>query len=167
MKERFRPQPENQKNNAPEAGAGPIGLPPPSPERQPLPDVWDVLERKARRYDNLSRMTKDESEHEQDELNRLKDEIDEKGTDRDKHILSLLYNRRPRLSLLSEQQQINEWRSEVEQMSDDEIAECASNQREEIAAFRRGEIPIMSFHPSAGDGELILAQYIRKKSKKG
>jgi hypothetical protein len=38
MKESFRPQPENPKNNAPEAGvgAGPLGLPPPSPERQPI-----------------------------------------------------------------------------------------------------------------------------------
>jgi hypothetical protein len=48
MTERFRPHPENPKQHAPEAGAGPLGLPPPgseqspqgegskSPERQPL-----------------------------------------------------------------------------------------------------------------------------------
>ena len=32
MTEQFRPQPENPKQNASEAGAGPLGLPPPSPE---------------------------------------------------------------------------------------------------------------------------------------
>src|SRR5688572_24558603 len=31
----FRPQPENPKNNAPEAGAGPLGIPPPDPEHLP------------------------------------------------------------------------------------------------------------------------------------
>jgi len=35
MKERFRPQPEKPKHNAPESGAGPLGLPPPSPEQTP------------------------------------------------------------------------------------------------------------------------------------
>jgi hypothetical protein len=36
MKEEFRPQPENPKQNAPEAGAGPIGLPPPDLEQTNL-----------------------------------------------------------------------------------------------------------------------------------
>src|SRR5688500_16730834 len=36
MKERFCPQPENPKQKAPEAGAGPLGLPPPpGPEQSP------------------------------------------------------------------------------------------------------------------------------------
>jgi hypothetical protein len=34
MKERFRSQPEDPKQHAPEAGAGPLGLPPPGPEQQ-------------------------------------------------------------------------------------------------------------------------------------
>jgi hypothetical protein len=33
MKENFHPQPENPKQHVPEAGAGPLGLPPPSPEQ--------------------------------------------------------------------------------------------------------------------------------------
>src|SRR5687767_4777320 len=53
MTEQFRPQPENPKQNAPEAGAGPLGLPPPSPggersrgeltleQRQNSPQVGD------------------------------------------------------------------------------------------------------------------------------
>src|SRR5687768_10158212 len=35
MSEQFRPQPENPKQNAPEVGAGPLGLPPPRPEQTP------------------------------------------------------------------------------------------------------------------------------------
>jgi hypothetical protein len=36
MKEQFRPQPENPKQDTPEAGAGTIGLPPPpAPEQTP------------------------------------------------------------------------------------------------------------------------------------
>jgi hypothetical protein len=111
-------------------------------------------------------MTREEWERERNEVDRLKEEIDEEGTDRDKHIFALLYNRRPRLSLLSEQQQIQQWRSQVEALSDEDIAECARKQKEEIEAFRRGEIPILSFHPSSGDGELILAEHIAKIAKK-
>ena len=116
---------------------------------------------------NLSRMTEDESEREQDELNRLKDEIAEKGTDRDKHILALLYIRRPRLSLQSELEQIQEWRSLVEQLTDKELAECARKQKEEIEAFRRRERHQLTFHPSVGDGGLILAEHIAKKGERG
>jgi hypothetical protein len=35
MTEKFRPQPENPKQHAPEAGAGPLGLPPPDSEQTP------------------------------------------------------------------------------------------------------------------------------------
>jgi hypothetical protein len=39
MTEQFRPQPENPKQKAPEAGAGPLGLPPPpAPEQAPQVD---------------------------------------------------------------------------------------------------------------------------------
>jgi hypothetical protein len=136
-----------------------------SRERQPLPNVWDVLERQARRFDNLSRISEEESEREETELNRLKKEIDEKGTPRDKHILALLYIRRPRLSLISELEQIQEWRSLVEPLSDEEIAGCARRQKQEIEAFRSGEIPIQSLHPSVGDGEIILADFIEKRKQ--
>jgi len=127
------------------------------------------MERKAKASDEFcsGRVTKEEWERERNEVNLLKGKIYEEGTDRDKHIFALLYNRRPRLSVLSEQQQIQQWRSQVEPLSDQDIAECAHKQKEEIEAFRRGEIPILSSHPSAGDGELILAEHIAKKSKSG
>ena len=98
MNERFRPQPENPKQHAPEAGAGPLGLPPPgpeqqpqgggikSPEREPLPSVWEVLERKVRlRAPDVANLPRgDEYYHELREVNRLLDELDEKGSDRDR-----------------------------------------------------------------------------------
>jgi hypothetical protein len=63
FKEQFRPQPENPKQHAPEAGSGSIGVSPPtpehspqgngnkSPEREPRPDVWEFLERRERYHD--------------------------------------------------------------------------------------------------------------------
>ena len=56
MAEQFRPYPENPKQLAPEAGAGPIGLPPPSPEQQ-LPEVFDVLERMAQLQEERKRVS--------------------------------------------------------------------------------------------------------------
>jgi hypothetical protein len=139
-----------------------------SAERQILPSAWDLLERKARASDELlrGRMSRAEYDGQQDEMERLKVEIDEKGIDRDKHILALLYDRTPRLSLLSQQQQMQQWRSQVETLSDHDIAACAHKQKEEIDAFQRGEVYILAFHSSAGDGELILAKHIAKKGKR-
>src|SRR5438067_1720698 len=98
-----------------------------SPERQPLPSAWDVLEREARASDEFcsGRMAEEEYGREADEVNRLRKEIEKKGTARDKHILALLFDRAPGLSLLSEREQIQEWRSLVEPLSDDDIAERA------------------------------------------
>jgi hypothetical protein len=111
-------------------------------------------------------MTREERERERHEVDRLKEEIDKKGKDRDKHLLALLFYPRPRLSWLSELEKVQQLRTQVEPLSDEEIAECAHKQKEEIEAFQRGEIPILSFHPSAGDGELILAEYITKKDER-
>jgi hypothetical protein len=67
-----------------------------SPEHQPLPSVWDILERDVR-LDELyheGRMTSqeyEEGERELGEVNRLKGELYEKGSPRDKLILDL-YN---------------------------------------------------------------------------
>jgi hypothetical protein len=67
-----------------------------SPERQPLPSVWDVLERDVRfgeRYDNdfPTRQEYEEGEQELSEVQRLKGELYEKGSSRDRLILDL-YN---------------------------------------------------------------------------
>jgi hypothetical protein len=95
----FRPQPESSKQLDPEGGvAGPLGKSPPateqtpqgggsnSPERQPLPSVWVVLERKVRlRAPDVANLPRgDEYYHELREVNRLLDELDEKGSDRDR-----------------------------------------------------------------------------------
>lgn len=69
MPEQFRSHPENQKLNAPEPAAGPLGIPPPpdteqaaqgskSPERQPLPSALDILERKAQLQEDRRRVSK-------------------------------------------------------------------------------------------------------------
>jgi hypothetical protein len=50
MAENFRPHPENPKQHAPEAGAGPLGLPPPDPEQQPQGEGSQSPERQARTY---------------------------------------------------------------------------------------------------------------------
>jgi hypothetical protein len=50
MTEKFRPQPDVPKQNAPEAGAGPLGLPPPEPEQQPQGEGSQSPERQARTY---------------------------------------------------------------------------------------------------------------------
>src|SRR5688500_6151951 len=65
-----RPIPEGElKQNAPEAGAGPFGIPPPtpehspqggcstSPERLPLPSALDILERKAQLQEDRKRVS--------------------------------------------------------------------------------------------------------------
>src|SRR5688500_5957001 len=62
-----RPIPDGElKQNAPEAGAGPLGIPPPTPEqqqggdgknpeRQPLPSALDILERRAQLQEDKRR----------------------------------------------------------------------------------------------------------------
>jgi hypothetical protein len=138
-----------------------------SKERQPLPSVWDFLlsenniSKEGIRLGNLMDFFK--------ESDWRREEFEKKASPRDKHILALLSTPRPSLlnAIRSEQERIQEWRSLVEKLSDEEISECARKQKEEIEAFRRGDIPILSFHPSVGDGELILAKHIAKKGKSG
>jgi hypothetical protein len=74
---------------------GPKSTDPPQPqpesqERQPLPSVWDVLERKWRYFAReLPTMTEDERLDYRCKIWRLEAEIEEKGTPRDKLILDL------------------------------------------------------------------------------
>jgi hypothetical protein len=67
-------------------------------ERQPLPNVWDILERRARiqeRYSSLGELPRRQvlnKLHRDDlELRHLEDSIHEEGTPRDKHILDLFH----------------------------------------------------------------------------
>jgi hypothetical protein len=57
MTENFRPHPKNPKQKSPEVGAGPIGLPPPDPEHQPLPSALNILERKAQLQEDRRRVS--------------------------------------------------------------------------------------------------------------
>jgi hypothetical protein len=135
--------------------------PPESHERQPLPSVWDVLERDVRfgeRYDNdfPTRQEYEEGRRELDELNRLKSELHEKGIARYTLILDLYntvtlepsglpvlipYNR----SLSPEEYQ--QFRSEVERLSEEqltaEIHKAKENfkRREEVHPGRRPPPP--------------------------
>jgi hypothetical protein len=95
MTEQFRSHPENPKQKAPEAGAGPIGLPPPEPEqtlpggdsslpeRQPRPRIVfnprkETFEEYKKRYD----LAYEQREIEQ--AKRRKEESDEQREERRK-----------------------------------------------------------------------------------
>jgi hypothetical protein len=115
-----------------------------SKERQPLPNVWDVLERKvrlrAKDVEDRPRQGSQEYKYEAEEVGQAQDAIDKRGTDRDRLILELYYGVTipPRASLpvpceirrlsLEEFQQ---FRSQVEPLSDEELAEEVRKQEEE------------------------------------
>jgi hypothetical protein len=142
-------------------GEGIRGIPPPPQgeqgkpqqergKREPLPSVWDVLERDVRlseRYDkdDLTRQEYEEGEREQGEVKRLANAIREKGTVRDRLILDLYstitlepsglpvlipYNR----SLKREEYQ--QFRSKVEPLSEEKLAEEIRKAKED---FKRRE----------------------------
>jgi hypothetical protein len=111
-----------------------------SKEQQPLPNVWDVLERKVRINEGRSsgRITEEEHDQERQKLNSSLNELDEKGTARDR-VIEELYNvltieltnsfsiKIKALSL----DEFHHLRSKVEPMSDDEIREEIRKKREE------------------------------------
>jgi N-acyl-D-aspartate/D-glutamate deacylase len=111
-----------------------------SKEHQPLPNVWDVLERKVRINEerSSSRITEEEHDQERQKLDSSLNELDEKGTARDR-VIEELYNvltieltnsfsiKIKALSL----DEFHQLRSKVEPMSDDEIREEIREKREE------------------------------------
>jgi hypothetical protein len=99
-----------------------------SKERQPLPNVWDILERRARiqeRYSSLGELPRRQvlnKLHRDDlELRHLEDSIHEEGTPRDKHILDLFHLTVPFLP--GSLEQFQQFRSKVEPLSNNEITE--------------------------------------------
>jgi hypothetical protein len=63
-----------------------------SPERQSLPSAWDVLERQVKLWApevGKPIMSKKAYIQEAEEVKRLKDEVREKGTDRERNIFAL------------------------------------------------------------------------------
>jgi hypothetical protein len=111
-------------------------------ERQPLPSVWDVLERKVRLHGELSaaRIAGEEYERERTKLNRLSNERSDNRTARDNLILDLYAEIRAeptgtlpipvtfRELSLEEFQQL---RSKVELMSNKQIVEEIRKAEEE------------------------------------
>src|SRR5687767_4398731 len=104
MTEKFRQQPENSKQHAPEAGAGPLGLPPPnpnhalqsegskSPERQPLPSVWEILEQELRLNmlgNDVDGVSNEEYYRQRRALDKLERQLDKTWTSRDNLIFKL------------------------------------------------------------------------------
>jgi hypothetical protein len=125
-----------------EVGEGRGGVPPPQGEqakpkqegreREPLPSVWDVVERHWRFFTReLPPMTEGERLDYRSETWRLETEIKEKGTPRDKHILDLFMwgvilkpdpeGRSSYERLVPEDFQ--QFRSLVEKSSEEELAE--------------------------------------------
>jgi hypothetical protein len=100
-------------------------------ERQAVPSVWDVVERKWRFFARELPMTTDEHFNERSEIWRLEAEIEEKGTLRAKLILDLFTwgvilrpdpeRRTLYKPLLPED--LQQFRSLVERSSDEELAE--------------------------------------------
>jgi hypothetical protein len=109
-----------------------------SPEHQSLPSVWEVLERKVRINEERSsaRITEEEHDQERQKLDSSLNELDEKGTARDR-VIEELYNALTieltnsfsiKIKALSLDELL---RSKVEPMSDDEIREEIRKKREE------------------------------------
>jgi hypothetical protein len=102
-----------------------------SAERQSLPSVWDVLERRVRvqeRYASLRESPERpvsnviKKSHRDDlEVRLLEIELSEKGTARDKLICDLFYRTQPLLS--PSREEFQKFRARTEALADEEIAE--------------------------------------------
>jgi hypothetical protein len=153
-KERFGQQPENPKQNAPEAGAGPLGLPPSTPERQPLPSVLDILERRAQLQEERERVSQQlgpkvtrariamlvEYSDKEIDLGRELKAAHDLGTDRDWLIIDVYTTMTKYESdeavrwhrVLVFPEQIRQFISRVASMSNEEIAEELRNAQAEL-----------------------------------
>jgi hypothetical protein len=130
-------------------GEGIRGIPPPvqgeqaKPQQergdgQQLPNVWGYLERRAKLNDRYPDVVKGKVEPRPDKFYRelrkirpLLDELNEHGTPRDKLILSLFSTISGGLISLS-QKDVQQFRSKVEHMSEDEIAEEIASQERKL-----------------------------------
>ena len=159
-----RPIPEGElKQNAPEAGAGPLGIPPPtpdhspqgggstSPERQPLPSILDILERRAQLYERRMRLARNHKqkhtreyldfyrEH-RENVEQLGDEVARlyaEWPDRDRLIFDL-YTTSKSWNLGFSPEKTQQFIAKVAPMSEEEIAEELRKAR--AAAERKSAI---------------------------
>jgi nitric oxide reductase activation protein len=108
-----------------------------SAERQPLPNVWDVLGHRVQVYTPDRNRTFGERVDQKKAVNRWMDGLKKKGTDRDRLILDLYTSvtvqpgpgERIERELLLEE--FPQFRSKVEPMSDDEIRKEIRKEEEE------------------------------------
>jgi hypothetical protein len=128
-----------------------------SPERQSLPSAWDILERQVKLWaPEVGKliMSKKAYIQEAEEVKRLKDEVREKGTDRERNIFALfdlehkrwpdypdqdlppLLRRDPRSVYIRELHQL---RSLVEPMSDEALAQYLRQHEQYYQAIKRGK----------------------------
>jgi hypothetical protein len=133
---------EQHKQPHQEGGSGAPGIPPTLNERakpvesrarQPLPNVWNVLEREVRLdTPELPPMSKEDYSREIEEISRLQVEMDQNGTTRDNLIRGLYWttisvNVPPNRSPLSLRhlslEEFQKFRSQVEPLSEEELAE--------------------------------------------
>lgn len=122
-----------------------------SPERQPLPNVWDVLEREVRLIapDVEKGLSDKEYKREEVEVNRLSRKLLRKGTDREKLIIGLYLNignvppgdQIMGFSGAMSLKDFQRTRSEVEAMSDEELREIVRQANEEFERKCRRKEP--------------------------
>jgi hypothetical protein len=151
--EKYRPQSEKQ-HNALEGGQRshnfqnrppeqvPHGGGSKSPERQTLPNVWDVLERRVKldAPDVEDRPRGEQYYRELRKVNRSLDELDEKGTDRDS-LTEDLYNaitiepcdslQVPYKVITLSLEEFQQLRSRVEPLSDEELRDEVCKAKEQ------------------------------------
>jgi hypothetical protein len=108
-----------------------------SPERQLLPGVWDVLERRVKAWTHDPNRSYGMRIDEHNEVKRLMDGLKEKGTERDRLIIglytSITIQPGPGERIVRELslEEFPQFRSKVEPMSDDEIREEVHREEEE------------------------------------
>lgn len=128
-----------------------------SPERQSLPSAWDILERQVKLWApevGKPIMSKKAYIQEAEEVKRLKDEVREKGTDRERNIFALfdlehkrwpdhpdqdlppLLRRDSRSVYIRELHQL---RSLVEPMSDEALAQYLRQHEQYYQTIKRGK----------------------------
>ena len=117
-----------------------------SPESQPLPSVWDVLERIVRleaRADE-GQISNEEYDREYHEQDRLKRELKDRGSDRDKLILDLYTDKTmhpahvpvPVEFIDLTPEEFQQFRAKVEPLSEERIREEIRKTNEEYARKR-------------------------------
>jgi hypothetical protein len=159
-----------QKQTPQQRGEGVRGIPPPQGEqakpqhergeRHPAPDVWDLVERRVRNFEVPSSDPEYYSKF--NELNRLKAEIMEKGTGRDKDILALLHFRKGGFfGILPEE--LQKFRAKVAPLSDEKVAEELRKAVEAERASRSSG----AFYSGIGLDEFAEPLYIKMRRPKG